>query len=390
MIKLIKSTFYNEKETKKEICNFIENAEILSMGKKCLEFESKFSEYQNRKYSVFFNSGSSANLALIQTLKNLELIKDKDKVGFSALTWATNVMPLTQLNLTPVPIDVDLNNLNVNSNNLLEVLEKTKLKVLFITNLLGFCGDIEEIKKICKEKNIILLEDNCESLGSEINNKKLGNFGLASTFSFFVGHHMSTIEGGMVCTDSKKLYEMLLMVRSHGWSRNISEESKQKLKKENKIDTFYNQYTFYHQGYNLRPTEINAVIGINQLQYIENIHKIRNKNYKIYKDASAENPDFNQLNTDHMTFVSNFAFPVICKDEIVFNKYLKIFQDNEIEIRPIVGGNITEQPFFKKLNIKNSNKCPNSQKIHELGFYVPNNPELTEVEINKIKNILHG
>ena len=241
MIRLIKSTFYKEKETKDKLCEFIINSPVFSMGKKCLEFELEFSKYQGINHSVFINSGSSANLVLIQSLLNIGILKKNDPIGFSALTWATNTMPLLQLNLNPIPIDVSLENLNINSKNLLDILDQTELKALFITNLLGFCGDLDKIKEICEEKGIILLEDNCESLGSELNNKKLGNFGLASTFSFFVGHHMSTIEGGMVCTNNEELYNSLLMVRAHGWSRNLNKEKQEELKKQHSIDNFYNR-----------------------------------------------------------------------------------------------------------------------------------------------------
>ena len=171
-------------------------------------------------------------------------------------------MPLLQLGLKPAPIDVSLDNLNVDSNNLLLILENMPIKVLFITNLLGFCADLNKIKEICEKKGIILIEDNCESLGSELNGIKLGNFGLASSFSFYVGHHLSTIEGGMVCTDDEILYEMLLMVRAHGWSRNLKKEKKEELRKNNGIEEFYNDYTFYTLGFNLRPTEITGFSGL--------------------------------------------------------------------------------------------------------------------------------
>ena len=156
MIKLMKSTFYKEEETKKKLCDFIMQTEKLSMGEKCLEFEKKFSTYQGRKYSVFFNSGSSANFALIYALINLGLIKKGDNVGFSVLTWATNVMPLLQLNLNPIPIDVSLSHLNISSGHLEKSLEKFEKKCLFLTNLLGFCGDLDEIRKICDDKKILL------------------------------------------------------------------------------------------------------------------------------------------------------------------------------------------------------------------------------------------
>ncbi|MFH1840203.1 MAG: DegT/DnrJ/EryC1/StrS family aminotransferase [Nanoarchaeota archaeon] len=386
MIKLIKSTFYKEEETKKKLCNFIMNSSQLSMSNKCLEFEKDFSEYQGRKYSVLFNSGSSANLALIQALVNLKILSKGDSVGFSALTWATNVMPLMQLGLKPIPIDVSLENLNVNSKNLLETLENNNIKSLFITNLLGFCGDLGKIAEICKSKNILLLEDNCESLGSELNNTKLGNFGFASTFSFFIGHHMPTIEGGMVCTDDKVLYNALLMTRTHGWSRNLNDQERSILREVNNIDAFYDMYTFYVQGYNLRPTEITGLLGLEQLKYLEEMKKLRFQNFKKFHEINQRNNDFILLDFEHMNFVSNFAYPIQCINKDQFLRYKKKFTEKDIEIRPIVGGSMVEQPFFKIYLYENglNFSCPNAKMIHEMGFYIPNNPELTLEEINLI------
>lgn len=390
MIKLMKSTFYREEETKKGLCDFIMQAEQLSMGEKCFEFEKKFSEYQGRSYGVFFNSGSSANLALISALINLGRLRGGDRIGFSALTWATNVMPLLQLNLNPVPIDILLENLNVNSWNLDEKLERENLQALFITNLLGFCGDLDKIYDRCKEKRIILLEDNCESLGSQLAGRKLGNFGLASSFSFFVGHHLSTIEGGAVCTDDKEVYEMLKMIRSHGWDRNLSLEEQIRIRRENDVDNFHAKYTFYVLGYNLRPTEIQAMIGLEQLKYIDEINKIRSRNFWEFQKISRQNEDFEELDVSHMDFVSNFVYPIVCKDAERFEKYINRFQEGDIEIRPIVGGSIVEQPFFREYTDKNDLvfDCPNARHVHEHGFYFPNNPELTEEERKLICGLL--
>lgn len=383
MIKLMKNTFYKEKETKEKLCNFILKSKRLSMGPKVKEFEIAFSKYQGRKYSVLFNSGSSANFALTQSLLNLGILKKSDKVGFSVLTWATNVMPLIQLGLNPIPIDVSLGNLNINSFNLLSV--KKNMKALFLTNLLGFCGDINLIKKSCDKKGIILLEDNCESLGS-IYKKKLGNFGLASTFSFFVGHHLSTIEGGMVCTDDKELYESLLMVRAHGWNRDLSYRSKRELKKKNKTKKFYDNYTFYSIGNNLRPTEITGFLGLEQLKYVDEICKKRNEVFKEYEKATLKNKEIIPLDFSNIDFVSNFAYPLIFKNKKSFEKYKRKFI-GKIEIRPIVGGAIVNQPFFKKQeNYKKP--CPHATFIHNHGFYIPNNPDLTKNEIKQICNLL--
>src|SRR3989338_8793853 len=236
MIKLIKSTFYREEETRANLMKFISSAKQLSFGPECKKFEINFAKYQDREHSIFFNSGSSANLALIQSLLNLGRLQKKDLVGFSVLTWATNVMPLIQLDLKPIPIDIELETLNISTKNVLKIIEKYPLKALFITNLLGFCDDLEKIKSLSESRKIILLEDNCEALGTVYKGKKLGNFGLASTFSFYVGHHMSTIEGGAICTDSESMATMLRLVRAHGWDRNLSLSRQNKLRNKFKVN----------------------------------------------------------------------------------------------------------------------------------------------------------
>lgn len=389
MIKLVKSTFYKEKETKEKLSRFIEKSSYLSLGSECLKFEEAFAKYQNRKYCVFFNSGSSANLALFQTLLNLGRIQKEDFAAFSAITWPTNVSPIIQLGLNPIPVDVELDTLNVSSNKLNEVLKKFPLKVLFITNLLGFCDDIEEISDICKRRKIILIEDNCESLGTVYKGRKLGNYGLASTFSFFVGHHMSTIEGGTVCTDDEEIYIMLKMVRAHGWDRNLPDKHQKMLRKKFKVSSsFYAKYTFYELAYNLRPMEINAFIGNTQLKFLDEIIKTRNRNFlQIAPILYSKTEKYYPIKYNHIDFISNFAIPLICKSEKVRDELVKKCK-SRIEIRPVVGGDMTEQPFFLKY-APNSAKLLNGSNaalIHRQGLYFGNNPELTDKELKQIIN----
>jgi len=385
MIKLIKSTFYKGSDTKRELKKFIDGADHLSFGKECEKFEENFAKWQGRKHCVFLNSGSSANLAVIQALLNLGKIKRGDFVAFSSLTWSTNVMPLMQLGLQSIPVDVELKTLNISSAKLFSVIEKHKIKMLFITNLLGFCGDIDEIRKICKEKEIVLVEDNCESLGTVYKGTKLGNFGLASTFSFYVGHHMSTIEGGAVCTDDEEIATMLRVVRAHGWDRNLNFAKQNEIREKFKVSkSFYSRYTFYDLGYNLRPTEINGFLGNNQLGYIDEIVDKRRKNFikmatQIYKRTDLYYP----IKFDHIDLISNFAVPVICKTKDLRNELVKRCE-NKIEIRPVVGGDITRQPFFKKYIKGPFNPSSNARLVHDQGLYFGNNPELTEGEMTKI------
>lgn len=388
MIKLIKSTFYHENETKEKLVSFIKDAQMMSFGPECNKFEEKFAKWQGRKHCVFLNSGSSANLAIVQALLNLGKIQKGDKIGFSALTWSTNVMPLIQLGLQAVPIDVELDTLNVSSRKLKEALRRHELSMVFLTNLLGFCDDIDEIRKICDEEKIVLIEDNCESLGTVYKGKKLGNYGLASTFSFYVGHHMSTIEGGAVCTDSEQLANMLRIVRAHGWDRNLSEQKQTKLRNRHKVNsTFYSRYTFYDLGYNLRPTEINGFIGNTQVPYLDEIVGIRKNTFlEIAKKIYTQTDRFYPIRYDHIDVISNFAFPVVCRSKKVRDELVDIC-DGKIELRPIVGGDITKQPFFDKYEKKFMLQKSNAGLIHEQGLYFGNNPDLTKAEIKQILKI---
>ena len=387
-IKLIKSTFYNEEKTKRNLCKFIMNTEVLSMGTECEKFEENFSKKQERKYSVYVANGSCANLLLIQALLNMKKINKGDKIFVSGLTWPTNIMPIIQLGLNPVLLDVEKETMNVSSEILKKAFEENpEVKAFLITNALGFCSDIDEIEKFCKEKGILFLEDNCESLGTKYNGRLLGNFGFASTFSFFVGHHLSTIEGGMICTDDKELYERLKTARAHGWTRNNSDEFKERMKKENEMNKFYDIYAFYDLAYNFRPTEINGFIGNLQINYWDEIVKKREANFREIYNATLTNDKIIKINISHLDIISNFGYPLLFKEQETCERYKEMFIEKEIEIRPIIGGNISKQPFFKKW-IKTPYSLINVEEIHNKGFYFGNNPEMTPEEINRIIDII--
>ena len=379
-ILLIKDTFYNEKDTLNKLCKFIKSSRRLSMYEKCLEFEKKFAKWQGSKYCTSFSNGSTANMALIQSLMNLGKVNKGDLVAFSAVTWATNVMPLIQLGLKVCPVDVEINTLNCSSKTFLETLKKNpKIKMFFITNVLGFCSDIDEIARICKKRNIVLIEDNCESLGTIYKGKKLGNYGLAGTFSFYVGHHMSTIEGGAFVTNDEELEVMMKIVRSHGLDRNLSKKHQDLIRKKYKLDNFDSKYIFYNLGYNFRPTEITGFLGINQLNYIDKIVKKREANFMSFNKA-VDTQNVYPIKYDHLDLVSNFAFPMVCKSKSIQQKLIRAFDSNLIEIRPIVSGNMMNQIFIKKY-VQKKHLLPNAEIIHNQGFYFGNNPDLSKSEI---------
>jgi len=375
-IPLMKSTFLGEKETKDALCSFIQTADKMSMGDEVSKFETSFANWQGRSYSVMVNSGSSANLVILQALLNLGRLTKGDRIGVSAVTWATNVMPVIQLGLVPVLIDVNLETLNVSS----KEVSKHDIRCLFITHLLGFYDDIEAIAEYCKSKDILLLEDTCESLGTVCNGKRLGNFGVASSFSTFVGHHMSTIEGGLIATDDSELNQMIRMVRAHGWDRNVTSEQRTELRSKWDINDFYGPYTFYTLGYNLRPMDLQGLIGSIQLKYIDEANENRKRSYSRVYD-SIDSKDLmlpNQYNPA-------FAIPIICSSPEIRNEYVKKCTKMGIETRPIVAGNMNLQPFFKEY--ASQEPLPVADKIHTCGFYMPNHPDLTEKEIDYLTSV---
>ncbi|WP_298156723.1 DegT/DnrJ/EryC1/StrS aminotransferase family protein [Flavobacterium sp.] len=387
-IPLMRNAFINEIETKKALASFILSAGRLSMDVECVNFENKFALYQQSRHAVLFNSGGSANLALLQSLKNLGRLRDGDKVAFSALTWSTNTMPIIQLGLIPIALDCEPETLNTMSNHLLERLETEDIKAFFATNILGFTGDMNTIKDICEERNIILIEDNCESLGTVVNNTKSGNFGIGSSFSFFVAHHMSTIEGGMVCTSDDELSEMLRIVRANGWDRNLSPEQQQKWRKAFNIKSeFQAKYTFYDLGFNLRPTEITGFLGQYQMQFLEENITKREKNYLRIEQSVKRNDDFILLKHDHIERLSTFAFPFVCKTAQLRDLYLQKFTDAGVEIRPMIAGNMQEQPFYRKYS-RQLFAMPGADKMHANGFYCGNYPELEETDLQIIEALL--
>lgn len=383
----MRSTFFEEEQTKDKLADFIRKSSRLSMGEHCVQFEREFATFQERKYAVLVSNGSTANLDLIQSLINLGRLKRGDKVGVSALTWATNVMPLMQLGLVPVAIDCSVDHLNVTADELKKHIND--LQAFFITNVLGFCGDIDAIKNLCDEHHVILIEDNCESLGTRYKEKLLGNYGIASTCSFFVGHHLSTIEGGIICTDDEELYHMMVMVRAHGWDRSLPVEMQKKMRAENHVDDFHARYTFYESAYNLRPTEITGFLGSVQLPMLESTIQKREANFKRFHAAAAKRPDlYYALSAHHIERVSNFAMPLIAQSEDILASIIQRFEAAGVEIRPVIAGNIANHPFWKK--VLPAAHLPHADLVHAQGFYFPNNPELTSEEVDLLCTLVEA
>jgi CDP-4-dehydro-6-deoxyglucose reductase, E1 len=377
MITLIKDTIDN-----KDVDNLIEWLKTyprLTKGAKTLEFESQFAEWIGTKHAVFVNSGSSANLLMVYALKYLGALTN-NKIVVPSLSWATDLAPVLQYDIEPVLVDCNLDNLSVDLEHLEEVFKTENPDAMILVSVLGLSPDIDKIVELCDKYNVILIEDNCESQGSKYKGKRLGNFGLMASFSTYFGHTMSTIEGGMITTNSDEIYNLLLQLRSHGWDRDLSKEKQTQLRDRYNVDDFSSFYTFYTPGFNLRSTDLQAVIGIEQLKKVDWMIDQRNKNFKKY---ISKLKDYTWVPTEiDDSFTASFCMPVIAYSPEQKQRMVKNLMDNNIECRPLICGSMGTQPFYTEIYGKK--ELPNVSQVDACGIYVPNHPLLTDSEIDLI------
>jgi len=364
----------------KNLTNFIKTTKRFTQFTKVREFETEFAKWQGCKYCVYVNSGSSANLLLINAWKTLKNWSNQDEIIVPAVTWSTNIAPVIQNNLIPVFVDVNLNDLSFNY----EQLENSitpKTKAIFITHLLGFPADINKIKKIIGNRDIIILEDCCESQGAQIGGIKVGNFGDGSAFSFYWGHHMTTVEGGMICTNDENFYKMLLLKRSHGLARELPKKYHKEIKKLYPDIDF--RFLFLTDGFNVRNTELHAVIGLAQLKKIDSFIQARNENYKLFLDICSNYDDLILIKSEGM---SAFVFQFIFKNKKKKEEFQKFIAENGIESRPLISGNLLRQPFLKKYY--DSTRFKKADFLHTNAFYIGNNQFVNKDRMNLLDSLM--
>ena len=355
-----------EQNDKTRLSEFFNSTDRFTQFEKVKQFEKKWSEWQGCKHSVFVNSGSSADLVMLDGVKEYYDIPDGSEVIVPAVTWSTNITSVIQTKLMPVFVDINLNDLSFNY----DAIEKAitaQTKIILITHLIGLPANIAILKSIAEKNNIILLEDCCESHGATFDGKKIGNYGTASTFSFYWGHHMTTIEGGMLCTDIEELNDLFILKRSHGLARELDASKHDRYKKMYPNVDF--NFLFLTHGYNVRNTELHAVIGLEQIKHLNKYIKTRNANHdnyiKICKPISEKLFIFNPEG------ISSFCLPFIFKQNIDKQTLLRKLLELQIEFRPIIGGNLLRQPCFEFFG--NYANFPNAEIVHNNGFYIGNN-----------------
>ena len=357
----------------------------ITMGRETLKFENTFSKKISNRSSIMVNSGSSANLLIFQCLINPKVnkLKKNDEVLIPAICWSTSLWPIIQSGLKVKFVDIDLKTLNLDLDDFEKKITK-KTKALMLVHAMGNCADMEKIVKICKKKNIILIEDTCEALGSKYKGKQLGTFGDFSSYSFFYSHHITSGEGGMVCSKSKKDADVIRTLRSHGWHRAISNKKS-------------NSWSFINSGFNLRPTDISASIGNSQLKKLKKISLIRQQNFKSIRSALLNDKRYSNKFGIIEENINNkivwFGIPIILKSTDKNNKNRVTNKLNKfgIDTRPLISGNFAKQPAIKLYKLKINSNLKNANFIDKNSFFIGLHNTKTNIKtVDYIKNAFYS
>jgi CDP-4-dehydro-6-deoxyglucose reductase, E1 len=366
---------------------FLQKESRLTQSSNVEAFEEEWSKWLGVKYSVFISSGASANLLTVAALK---AVKGEGEIIVSPIGWVSTIAAVIQNGFTPVFADINPHTLSMDDEQIISKINNNT-KAVFVTHVQGFNGLTDRLLSFLKEKRIPLLEDVCESHGATHNEQKLGTFGLVSNFSFYYAHHLSTIEGGMICTDNDEIYQILRMYRSHGMVRESNDkELKQKYIEDNpKLNP---EFIFAYPAYNVRSTEINAVIGRNQLPRLDQNNEKRKKNFNVFID----NLDQEKYRTDFILGGScNYALNLVIKrpDFGFCSRVMTVLREAEVEFRrgSAGGGNQLRQPYLKGIIPEDEyKKYPEVEHIHFFGFYIGNYPDLKEDKILALCNLLNS
>ena len=362
------------------------DSDKFTMGQFVNSFENNFGKFIKRKHCVMVSSGSAANLLSIASLfyTKKPRLKIGDEVIVPAVSWSTTFFPLQQFGLKLKFVDIDLNTLNYDLDSL-ESSISPNTRMVVAVNLLGNPNDFDKINNIIKNKNIILFEDNCESLGAEFKGKKTGTFGLLGTFSTYFSHHISTMEGGFVTTDDEELYHILLSIRAHGWTRNLP---KKNLVANKSDDWFEESFRFVLPGYNVRPVEMSGAIGLKQLEKLPSFLKKRRENAKLFVNLFRDHPDF--IIQKEIEKSSWFGFSLIINpgSKLKRSEVINILEKNKVEYRPIVTGNFVKNDVLKYFDYTIHKELKNADHLHDNGFFVGNSHEDLSKNIEFLKKIL--
>jgi len=348
------------------LVDFIRNTKRFTQFTKVKEFEQAFAAWQDCRYCVYVNSGSSANLLLVYAHKALRGWREGDEILVPAVTWPTTVTPVIQSGLTPVFVDANLTNLSLDIDQVRRQITP-RTRGIFVAHLLGYPADIARLREVVAGRDIAILEDCCESQGATVGGVKVGNLADGGTFSFYWGHHMTTVEGGMICTNDETLYKACVLKRSHGLARELPAEYHAALKASHPEIDF--NFLFLTDGFNVRNTEFSAVLGLRQIGRIDEYIDIRNTNYARFVAMCERYPD--DLRVLRLEGGSSFVLPFLFKDIAKKQAFQQLIRETGIESRPLISGNLLRQPFLSQYY--RPEEFPNADFLHTNAFYIGNN-----------------
>ncbi|QAV33768.1 DegT/DnrJ/EryC1/StrS family aminotransferase [Fervidobacterium changbaicum] len=367
-----------------EAINRVIRSRRFTMGPEVEAFESEFARKFGVKHAVMVNSGSSANLIAIAALIYSGRLNRGDEVIVPAVSWSTTYFPLQQYGLKVKFVDIDRNTLNIDLEEVKDAITE-KTKAIFAVNLLGNPNEFDKLLKLCKENDIILLEDNCEAMGAVYKGRYTGTIGFIGTFSMFYSHHISTMEGGVAVTNDEELYHYMLAIRAHGWTRNLPKNSAIYRKSDNE---FYESFNFIVPGYNLRPLEIEAAIGREQLKKLDRFIEQRRRNAEYFKGRMKELKGFSIQQEVEKSSWFGFAIILDRENKGKRDSIVKFLQENQIEVRPIVAGNFTRNAAIRYFDYEIHSELINADYIHENGFFVGNHSRDLTKEIDMLVEVL--
>ena len=379
MIKLVSDTI--DRQDINALVEWLQQDPIprLTKGELTKQLESKWAKKIGTKYSVFVNSGSSSILLTLATLKETNRLKNL-KIVVPSLSWATDVSSPMLLGYDVMMCDCNLSDLSCDLEALEVIFERENPSTFILVSPLGLVPNMEKVVDLCKKYDVILLEDVCESMGSKYQNEYLGSFGFASFYSMYFGHHLSTIEGGFINTNDEGFYHQMLMMRSHGWDRDLPPHVQQDLRESYNCSDFDGLYNFYLPGMNLRSTDLQAFIGLRAIDKLDEYSSKRRENFKYYISKLKTNQLHLQEKIED--YVSSFAIPIVhpSREDIIRN-----LQDEGVEVRPLIAGNMANKPMWKG----NRTGFDNCELIDKQGFYIPNHQDLLKKDMDKIINIIN-
>ena len=365
------------------LCEWLKSYPRLTKGSLTVQVEKDWAEYIGTKYAVFNNSGSSANLLMVAAAVQCGLIPNK-KIVVPSVGWVTTISPAIQLGLEPIMCGSNKNTFGIDLDQLEEICERERPDAVIFVQVLGVPHYKERILSLKDKYGFVLLEDACAALGAKYaDGTMVGTVGDMSSFSFYFGHQLSTIEGGMVNVNNKELYDMLLMLRSHGWAKDLDKDTYDNMMSENGVDDFHSPFTFFIPGYNLRSTDLQAFLGIRQIKKADWASENRNKNHLLYAEKLRGYVEFQEWGEN---FPVSISFGAIADSTEHRKEIVNRLVDNGIETRIFSAGNLGRHPFWT--NLYDEFEDRQSDKIHSRGFFVPNYPELTEEEIDFICNVI--